>query len=104
MRPPYKLQTPVDNVVELDYDSPIQTMGLHKSTMNIALKVAIANTGRTQQDIAKQLKVHPVRLSQWIHGVAKPSEQQLKRLQRVLECEDVGFAIVHRPVVETVGA
>jgi transcriptional regulator with XRE-family HTH domain len=53
--------------------------------MNVALKQAIVATQRTQQDIAREAKLHPTRLSQIIHNERTASPVERASLAAVLK-------------------
>ena len=52
---------------------------------NIALKIAIVESGLSQVDIADAVDLHESRLSQIINGRREPTEAEQKALARVLK-------------------
>lgn len=52
---------------------------------NVALKVAIVESGLSQIEIAKALDVHESRLSHIINGHRTPNDTERKALARVLK-------------------
>lgn len=55
--------------------------------MNLALRLELLKRFRTQMRAAKSLKIQPSKLSSILHGYAKPSEKELRRLQQALGAE-----------------
>lgn len=55
-----------------------------ETTKNVALKTAIFASGREQQRIAQLARIAPEKLSHVIHGRRALSDDERKRLARVL--------------------
>ncbi len=56
-----------------------------KPTNNLALKIAIIETGKTARRIAHLSSIGEVRLSAFVRGRLVPSEREMKRLAKVLK-------------------
>ena len=52
--------------------------------MNLNVKIAILNTGKTQAEIARELKIHQSRLSNIVNGWIKPKENERRTLSNYL--------------------
>jgi transcriptional regulator with XRE-family HTH domain len=52
---------------------------------NLALKIAIVESGLSQIEVAKAVDLHESRLSHIINGHREPSEAERKALARVLK-------------------
>jgi transcriptional regulator with XRE-family HTH domain len=73
-------------------------MGRQKKKLNLALKMAILRSGRTQRRLSVTTSIGEVRLSHIVQGVgAPPTESEKRRLARAL---DVSIASIFP---ETVG-
>ncbi len=53
--------------------------------MNLALKIAILHTGKTQADIAERLGISQTVMSQIVRGRVVPSEAEQKAIARALK-------------------
>ena len=49
------------------------------------LKIAIINTGISQEEFAKKLKINRALVSQWITGFRNPSMKNLDKISKILE-------------------
>lgn len=56
-----------------------------KTNLNMALKVAIVESGHTSKAIAMRARIGEVRLSAFVHRRLEPSAQERKALARVLQ-------------------
>ena len=54
-------------------------------TKNLALKIAILESGLSQVDVAEAADLHESRLSQLVNGRRKPNDVERKVLARVLK-------------------
>lgn len=52
---------------------------------NLALKIAIVESGLSQVDVAEAVDLHESRLSQIINGRREPSDAERKAIARVLK-------------------
>lgn len=52
--------------------------------MNINLKLALIQSGQTQFEIAHQVGISETRLSRLVRGRLPPSEEEAKRIARIL--------------------
>ncbi len=59
-------------------------LGQRKVTPNIALKLAIWNSGKTQTVIAQKTGIHESKLSQIVRGHRPPSDDEQRAIARVL--------------------
>lgn len=57
---------------------------MSKTSLNVALKMALFATGKPQQDIAKKARINPQKLSHVIHGNRELDNDERERLSRVL--------------------
>jgi transcriptional regulator with XRE-family HTH domain len=57
---------------------PVQT------PLNVALRVAIAATGRTQKDVARRAEINQWRLSRIVRNDVTPTPKEQARLARIL--------------------
>lgn len=55
------------------------------ATKNIALKIAIIESGLSQVDVAEEADIDPTMLSRFVNGRRQPSEAEQKALARVLK-------------------
>jgi transcriptional regulator with XRE-family HTH domain len=52
--------------------------------MNIKLKLALIQSGRSQFEVAQQLGISETRLSRLVRGRLPPSDDEAKRIARIL--------------------
>jgi len=52
---------------------------------NLALKIAILESGLSQVDVAEAVDLHESRLSQIINGRREPSDAEMKAIARLLK-------------------
>ena len=53
-------------------------------SLNVALRVAIAATGRTQKDVARRAAINQWRLSRIVRNDVTPTPKERARLARIL--------------------
>ena len=53
--------------------------------MNLALKFAMVESGRSQRAIAQAVGMHATKLSQILHGWRVPSDDERKAIAKVLK-------------------
>jgi transcriptional regulator with XRE-family HTH domain len=53
--------------------------------MNKALRIAIINSGLRQYDVAKRVGVGEARMSGFVHGRFEPTQDEKKRIAKVLK-------------------
>lgn len=63
------------------------TSKAQKTTMNMALKVAIVESKLSSRVVALRARLGEVLLSQIVHGHRKATPKQQERLAKVLQCE-----------------
>ncbi len=59
--------------------------GEQKIMLGKKLKIAIINTGISQEEFAKKLKINRALVSQWITGFRNPSMKNLDKISKILE-------------------
>jgi transcriptional regulator with XRE-family HTH domain len=52
---------------------------------NLALKIAIVESGRSQADVAADIGMHDTKLSMIVNGRREPSDAERKAIARVLK-------------------
>lgn len=60
------------------------TTKARKKTINLALKVAIVESGKTAGDIARRARIGEVRLSAFVNRRLKPNADERRTLAKVL--------------------
>lgn len=59
-----------------------------KTAINLALKIAIVNSGKTQRRLALATRIGEVKLSAIVHGHRTPSAREREALAKVLGCDE----------------
>lgn len=54
-------------------------------TKNLALKIAIVESGLSQADVAEAIDMHDTKLSMIVNGRREPSDAEQKAIARVLK-------------------
>jgi transcriptional regulator with XRE-family HTH domain len=55
------------------------------ATKNLALKIAIMESGLSQVDVAEAIDMHDTKLSMIVNGRREPSDAEIKAIARVLK-------------------